>query len=60
LPFAGAVYHIGHGENHTARSGILPIQPVTLTDELRQEFAIPAALFDGLGEVCFPPPAASP
>jgi hypothetical protein len=41
LPFPGAVYHVGHGENHTAMSGRLAFEPAILTERLRREFAIP-------------------
>lgn len=42
LPFLGVIYHIGHGENHTAQSGILKLQPLEFTDEIRQEFGVGA------------------
>jgi hypothetical protein len=44
LPFPGAIYHIGHGENHTARSGVLEMRPVRLTDILLREFRLTLGL----------------
>jgi hypothetical protein len=46
LPFTGAVYHIGHGENHTAVSGALRVRSASLSDQVREEFRIPLDLFD--------------
>jgi len=44
LPFLGAVYHVGHGENHTARSGTLVVRPCPLSEPVRREFGIPPTL----------------
>ncbi|WP_157872043.1 glycosyltransferase family A protein [Gloeothece verrucosa] len=38
LPFPGAIYHVGHGENLYARSGMLETQPCELNETIRQEF----------------------
>lgn len=40
LPFPGAIYHVGHGENHTAGSGILKTQLINFSDEICKEFGV--------------------
>ncbi|MBC6418108.1 MAG: glycosyltransferase family 2 protein [Prochloron sp. SP5CPC1] len=40
LPFSGAIYHVGHGENLYAKSSMLSIQLVPLTQEIRTEFSL--------------------
>jgi hypothetical protein len=40
LPFPGAIYHVGHGENLYAKSGILQVHPVALSQEIRAEFSL--------------------
>ena len=40
LHFPAAIYHLGHGEHHTARSGILRVRPCELTAALRTEFSL--------------------
>lgn len=41
LPYFGAIYHVGHGENHTARSGIIQTRAVKISLDLVQEFSLP-------------------
>lgn len=41
LPFKGAIYHVGHGENHNPHIPNLKSSKTSLTGEIRAEFNLP-------------------